>query len=135
MYIAISCLSRYYDNKIWQDITASALYNIKYYDDLSDVYLKYMELDDTQIKSNKDVYESEKTKIYTLLYNNNSAIAAIKSSNRYVFECLKDKQYKEYDSDNIHIKILMSDGSELGIPKNRHKEVEKKVTEYKGEMR
>lgn len=50
MYIAISCLSRYYDNKIWQDITASALYNIKYYDDLSDVYLKYMELDDTQIK-------------------------------------------------------------------------------------
>lgn len=78
MYIAISCLSRYYDNKIWQDITASALYNIKYYDDLSDVYLKYMELDDTQIKSNKDVYESEKTKIYTLLYNNNSAIAVIK---------------------------------------------------------
>ena len=135
MYIAISCLSRYYDNKIWQDITASALYNIKYYDDLLDVYLKYMELDDTQIKSNKDVYESEKTKIYTLLYNNNSAIAVIKSSNRYVFECLKDKQYKEYDSDNIHIKILMSYGSELGIPKNRHKEVEKKVTEYKGEMR
>ena len=28
----------------------------------------------------------------------------------------------------------MSDGSELGIPKNRYKEVGKKVTEYKGEM-
>jgi hypothetical protein len=28
----------------------------------------------------------------------------------------------------------MSDGSALGIPKNRYKEVEKKVTEYKGEM-
>lgn len=30
--------------------------------------------------------------------------------------------------------VLMSDGSELGIPKNRYKEVERKVTEYKGEM-
>lgn len=113
----------------FEEITASALYNIKYYDELSDVYLKYMELDDTQIKSNKDVYESEKTKIYTLLYNNNSAIAAIKSSNRYVFECLKDKQYKEYDSDNIHIKNMTESLIESGykISESNIKECESDI--------
>lgn len=113
----------------FENIIASSMYNIKYYDQLSEVYLQYIELNDMQIKNNSNIYNDEKVKIYTLLYNNNSAIDAIKNSNRHILKCLFDKQYKEIDSDNKQIKNMTNYILENGykINENSLKECESDI--------
>lgn len=98
----------------FEDITASALYNIKYYDQLSDVYLYYIENAD-QPESNVSA-DNNKVKMYTLLYNNGAA-DAVKSSNRTVLKCILNKQYKEMTLDSRYINnmtnALLQNGYEI----------------------